>query len=197
MRYAPAQRDVEIEKLRQFGGGAAGVRVAPGAERHQNTTFGAESHIAVHHCAYTYCGQALDVDTVVAAYVRAQIGITSLHAVDYIVDAIGPQSVDKAVFPIVHTLCDGGVCGTVGEHGFDACRAELYAQHRAAVGDDVFQIGVHDIGLLIKRAVQHVVNLAQTQVLLEVFDSGVFVDMHHFDSGHFGIIFPVFGCQDV
>ena len=49
MRDAPAQGDVVVEELAQFGSSLARIGVAPSAEGHQNLLLLVEGHIAVHH----------------------------------------------------------------------------------------------------------------------------------------------------
>ncbi|OPZ40479.1 MAG: hypothetical protein BWY95_02739 [Bacteroidetes bacterium ADurb.BinA104] len=78
MRYAPTQRDVENEQLREFGGSFCGVGVAPCTERHQYVAISVERHIAVHHGAYANRSQILYLYAILCPYVVAQALITVL-----------------------------------------------------------------------------------------------------------------------
>ena len=51
--------------------------------------------------------------------------------------------------------------------------------------------------LLAKCFVQHIIHFVHTEFLLELADGGVFVDVYHFDTGDFGVVFPILGCQVV
>ena len=54
VRNAPAQRNVEIEKLGELRSSLGGVGVSPGPERHKQLIILVEGEVAVHHSAYAY-----------------------------------------------------------------------------------------------------------------------------------------------
>ena len=54
-----------------------------------------------------------------------------------------------------------------------------------------------EIGFLAKRFIQHVINFVHAQFFLEAADCSILVDMYHFDTCDFSIIFPIFRSQVV
>ena len=78
----------------------------------------------MHHGAHADGGQLFDFAVVLSLHVLAKVGIAVLQSVPDSFDAVGPESVDELVLPLVRTLCDGLVL-LVDEDGLDAGRAKL------------------------------------------------------------------------
>ena len=125
---APAQGDVVVEELRQFGGSLARVGVAPGAEGHQDLLLLVEGHVAVHHSREADGGQTLNLAVVLFLHVFAQLGIAVLQAIPDGLGAVGPESVDELVLPLVRALCNGFVV-LIDKDGLDSRRTELNSQN--------------------------------------------------------------------
>jgi hypothetical protein len=69
----------------------------------------------------------LDFAVILSLDVAAKVCIAVLDAVPDGFGAIGPESIDELVLPLVTALCDGLVL-LVDEYGLDAGRAELDAE---------------------------------------------------------------------
>ena len=131
VRNAPTEWDVVVEELAELGSSLAGVGVAPGAERCEDLltlgnrcpaggfAIGTKGHIAVHHGTDADGGKLLDFAIILSLDVAAKVCIAILNAVPDGFSAIGPESIDELVLPLVTALCDGLVL-LVDEDGLDA-----------------------------------------------------------------------------
>ena len=96
----------------------------------------------MHHGAYAYRSEALDFGSVVAGHIGAQIGIAVLQTVPYVVDAVGPQSVNEAVFPLMAPL-GYRFALRVGKYGLYAGGAEFDAEYGFPAFNDGFCVSFH------------------------------------------------------
>ena len=110
MSDAPSLGDIESECIGQLIGGFFRDRVSPCPERNEETAFGIECHISVHHGAYadgTDSGERLAEPGLI---VVLEISVTVLKTVSDRVERVGPDLsavfVDQFVLPCVGALCD-------------------------------------------------------------------------------------------
>lgn len=128
MGDAPAERDVEVEEIRQFCCCLACVRVTPCAERNQNLFLLVESHVTVHHGTDPYGGEVFYLDAILCLHIVAQGGVAVLQTLPDSLDAIGPQTILQLVLPGMGALRYRLVL-IIDEDGLDTGRAELYSEN--------------------------------------------------------------------
>ena len=77
---APPVRDVVAEQFGQFAAGVVGVRVAPGAERHEQLPVAVEREVAVHHGRDAEGSDGAQRHSVPALDVGRELGVAVLQA---------------------------------------------------------------------------------------------------------------------
>ena len=125
---APALWDVEIEERRQLFGGLAGDRVAPGAERGELIALAVKGKIAVHHRGNADRADCRKLEIILLLHVAAQRGKAVLHADAHVLQRIGPDPVDQAVFPLPVAGSDGNML-LVDQNSLDTGRAQLKPEY--------------------------------------------------------------------
>ncbi len=148
MADAPAERNVVDEQVAEHSGSLGRVGVSPCTERHKDVALLVERHVAVHHGADAYGSKTFNLYIVGSLDVGPQIGIAVLQTVPDGLDAVGPQTVDKLVFPFVTPL-GYGVVILIDEHGLDAGRPEFDAENGFALLNGGF--GVHNRNVKLKK----------------------------------------------
>ena len=78
----------------------------------------------MHHGREADGGEDLNLAVILCKNVLAEFGVAILQSVPYSLYAIGPQSVNELVFPLVATLCYRLVL-LVDENGLYTCRSKL------------------------------------------------------------------------
>ena len=137
VRDAPTQGNVIVEQLRELGGSLSSVGVTPCAEGNQNLLLLVEGHIAVHHGAEADGSQTLDFAVILFHHVLTQLGITVLQTIPDSFNAVGPQSVNELVLPLVRALSNGFVF-LVDKNGLDACGTEFDSENGFSSLDCLF-----------------------------------------------------------
>ena len=128
MGDAPALRDVEVKERRQLFGGLAGDRVAPGAERGELIALAVKGEIAVHHRGNADRADCRKLEIILLLHVAAQRGKAVLHADAHVLQRIGPDPVDQAVFPLPVAGSDGNML-LVDQNSLDTGRAQLKPEY--------------------------------------------------------------------
>ncbi len=127
MRNAPALGDVELEQIGEFLCRLSGHGVAPGAKRDEQVAVLVECHVAVHHGAEADGANGLERGVVLLKNLVAELPIALLQACPNIFEAVGPDAVFVAVFPLMASRGDRRMI-LADQHRLDARRAELDAK---------------------------------------------------------------------
>ena len=81
----------------------------------------------MHHSADSYRSQCFDFSVILLLDIFAKVTVAILNAKPYSLDAVGPKTVDKLVFPLVTALRYGTIV-FVDKDCLDAGRAKLYTK---------------------------------------------------------------------
>ena len=100
VRNAPTLGNVELEQSGELLCRLSGDGVAPGAKRDEQVAVLVECHVAVHHGAEADGAQGLERGVVLLQHLIAEVAIARLHACPDIFEAVGPDAVFVAVFPL-------------------------------------------------------------------------------------------------
>ncbi len=149
----------------------------------------------MHHGTDADGGKALDLHAILLENVGTQIAVAVLKAEPYRSEAVGPQSVDKLVLPLMAALGYGLVV-LIDQDRLYTGRAKLDTEDGFTLFNSSLCVHFHRVYYgrrLHEGLVKHIVHLVEADFTLDALEGSVLVDMEHLDTGHLCVVNPVFG----